>query len=231
MDDAMTTPAVTTDAQERLIAEHRTLARQLARRFSPGPGIDEDLQSVATIALVVAARRFDADRGIPFHSFAAPTIIGEIKRFLRDQTWAAHVPRRLKELSLRIEATQRTGQQQLGRSLSVAELAERLDVDVPSVIEGLAATESRRSSSLVSFERISTDPTWDEIAVLASVEQAMIGLSAAERDALDLRYRQDLTQTEIGARLGFSQPHVHRLITRALATLRSYFDEPAVQTT
>ncbi|MFW2383702.1 MAG: sigma-70 family RNA polymerase sigma factor [Acidimicrobiales bacterium] len=210
--------------EEHLISQHRALARQLARRFSPGPLVDEDLLSVATIALVAAARRFDTDRNIPFHSFAAPTIIGEIKRFLRDQTWAAHVPRRLKEVAIRLEGVQRAGQQELGRSLTVAELAERLGVGIDTVREGLEAAQSRRSGPLTSVDRPFVEQSWEEVATFVSIEQAMEQLSEDERGALLLRYSEDLTQAEIGARLGYSQPHVHRLIRRGLDNLRSHFD-------
>ncbi len=210
--------------EEHLISQHRALARQLAHRFSPGPIIDEDILSVATIGLVAAARRFDIERNIPFHSFAAPTIIGEIKRFLRDQTWAAHVPRRLKELAVRMEGVQRSGQQELGRSLTVDELAERLDVGPDTVLAGMEAVESRRSGPLTTIDRAPSEQNWDQVATFVSVEQAMEQLSDDERGALVLRYSEDLTQAEIGARLGCSQPHVHRLISRGLNNLRSQFE-------
>ena len=207
--------------EEHLISQHRALARQLARRFSPGPVVDEDLLSVATIGLVAAARRFDTERNIPFHSFAAPTIIGEIKRFLRDQTWAVQVPRRLKELALRMERAQRSGEQELGRSLTVSELAERLDVGIDAILEGLEAAEGRRSGTLPTTDRAVSGHSWDRVATFVSIEQAMGQLNEDERGALLLRYSEDLTQAEIGARLGCSQPHVHRLLNRGLDTLRS----------
>jgi RNA polymerase sigma-B factor len=210
--------------EDHLISQHRALARQLARRFSPGPMVDEDLLSVATTALVAAARRFETDRNIPFHSFAAPTIVGEIKRFLRDQTWAVHVPRRLKELAVRMEGVQRSGQQELGRSLTVDELAERLDVEPDTILEGMEAAGSRRSGPLTTIDRAAPQQDWDEVATFVSIEQAMEQLSEDERGALLLRYSEDLTQAEIGARLGFSQPHVHRLINRGLDNLRSHFE-------
>lgn len=210
--------------EDNLISQHRALARQLARRFSPGPMVDEDLLSVATIALVAAARRFDSERNIPFHSFAAPTIIGEIKRFLRDQTWAAQVPRRLKELALRMEGVQRTGEQELGRPLTVSELAERLEVGPETIVEGMEAAESRRSGPLTSIDRPSSGLSWDEVTTFVSIEQAMKQLNEDERGALWLRFSEDLTQAEIGARLGCSQPHVHRLLSRGLHNLRSQFE-------
>jgi RNA polymerase sigma-B factor len=210
--------------EEHLISQHRALARQLARRFSPGPIIDEDLLSVATMALVAAARRFDIERNIPFHSFAAPTIVGEIKRFLRDHTWAVHVPRRLKELALRMEGAQRSGQQELGRSLTVDELAERLDVGHDAILEGMEAAESRRSGPLSSADPATSEQNWERVATFVSIEQALEQLDEDERGALLLRYSADLTQAEIGVRLGFSQPHVHRLISRGLDNLRSHFE-------
>jgi RNA polymerase sigma-B factor len=226
-------------AREELIRRHLPLARGLAARYrNPNEPFD-DLVQVASLGLVKAVTRFDPEMGRPFVAFAAPTILGELKRHFRDTSWSVHVPRGALELSLRVQAGADSLVQATGRSPSIAELAAHLEIDAEQVLDGLETAGAHYADSLdapapggdsdadmVSVgDRIGdVDQAYDDIEMITSLGVAMRRLPNEERQALTLRLEQQLKQSEIAEMLGCSQMHVSRLLRRAAGRLRETFD-------
>ena len=219
-------------AREELTARFLPLARQLASRYRHTGEALDDLIQVAALGLVKAIDRFDPDRGIAFTSYAVPTILGELKRYLRDTGWAVHVPRSLQERSAQVETAIGELRMALGRSPSTAEIATATGLPNEQVLEAMTAPLSSRTMSLdAAYPRGDEDGlTFGESLGLADGRLAAVDDGAAlaialqslhhrERTVLHLRFVEDLTQTEIGARVGISQMHVSRVLRRALAQL------------
>jgi RNA polymerase sigma-B factor len=220
--------------RDELIEQHLGLARHFARRFAgKGESLD-DLEQVACLGLVLAAERFDPDRGHRFASFAAPTIVGELKRHLRDKAWGTRVPRRLKELNAQVNAAVTELGHAHGRSPTIAEIADRVGITEEQVLEATEAGHAYRPLSLDQPSRGDDergesfvarlggpDPTVDLVAEVASVRPALEALPARDRELLRLRFSEELSQREIAQRLGVSQVHVSRLLQRCLTTVRS----------
>jgi len=216
----------------RLIEGHLPLARHLARRFSDRGQPLDDLVQVASIGLLKAVERFDADRGVEFATYAAHTILGELKRHFRDAGWSVRAPRRLQELYLEVTRLVDEMSQTLGRSPTVAELAGSAGVTEEEVLEALEAGQAYRSSSLdapapgVDGEASVASSLGQVDASMATAEQRvelaglLDHLAARERHIVHLRFWEDRTQAEIAAELGISQMHVSRLLAKSLATLR-----------
>jgi RNA polymerase sigma-B factor len=217
-------------ARDRLVERHMPLARRLARRYAHTPDAAEDMTQVAAIGLIKAIDRFDIDRGLALSTFAVPTIVGELKRFLRDTSWAVRVPRDLLELAVRVEREGFRLERTLGRAPSVAELAATVGSDVEHVAEALEAATAHRALSLDAPRRGDDDEDGaygDQIGCVdhglrlaehrADLQPLFAALPDREREILRLRFVEDLTQSEIGQRLGISQMHVSRLIRRALS--------------
>ena len=215
------------------IAEsHIGLARYLARRFAGRGAETEDLEQVAYVGLLLAIERFDPERGIEFVRFAAPTITGELKRHLRDKAWGTHVPRRVKELHLELYQVVAELTQKLGRSPRVDELARRVGASEEDVLEAMEAGRSYRPASLdvpssaddpgepLSSRLGGPDAAMSQVDDLVSVSPALAALPERDRELLRLRFFDNLTQSEIAARLGCSQVHVSRLLARALERVR-----------
>jgi RNA polymerase sigma-B factor len=228
-------PITTESRQERDVLVHKylPLARSLAARYRHTHVPLEDLVQVASMGLVMAAGRFDASRGTSFASYAVPTILGELRRHLRDHGWAARVPRGLQEDVMRVTAARNELAGRLGRGPTPAELANESGMTVEAV---LAAIEAGAAYEAESFDHTPTsedDPGRSLHAVIGTDEQGfalveygvsvrdtMAELSKNERDALRLRFVDDLTQSEIADRIGVSQMQVSRLLSRSLARLR-----------
>lgn len=216
--------------RDALFDDHLPLARSLAQRYIRGRQDADDVLQVAYLGLVKAIERFDPSRGVAFTSFAVPTITGEIKRYFRDTSWTVHVPRRLRDLDASVSRAGGELAQLLGRQPQLDEIAAALDVEVDEVVLVMAARTSRRSASL---ERLAWDPTAAVDEALARFEmldelaRAIDGLDERARLMLTLRYRDELSQRAIGERLGISQVHVSRLLTRHLRTLREHLDAQA----
>jgi RNA polymerase sigma-B factor len=221
-------------ARELLIERYLPLARRLARRYQHTDEPIEDLVQVASIGLLKAVDRFDCSREVMFSSYAVPTILGEIKRHFRDRTWSVRVPRDLQELALRVD--QMVTRLSLGqrRSPSVGELARAVEVSEEQVLEALEAMGSYRAGSLdaprssrdeetqsVAETLGSNDSGFDRAEERATLDLLMGRITERERTVLRLRFRDDLTQAEIGERIGVSQMQVSRLIRQALARLRA----------
>ncbi len=224
--------------RERLVDQHIGLVEFLARRFRNRGEPLEDLVQVGTIGLLKAIERFDLDREVEFSTYATPTIVGELKRHFRDKGWAVRVPRRLQELHL--ELTKVVGHlgQDLGRSPTVAEIAEATNATEETVLEGLEIAQAYNFTSLdapidtddggsTSFadQLGEEDEHLENLEYRASLAPEMAKLPERERRILYLRFFKGLTQSEIADRLGISQMHVSRLLNRTLANLREALEE------
>jgi RNA polymerase sigma-B factor len=221
------------DAREQLVERFLPLARQLARRYQHGAEPLDDLVQVASVGLLKAIDRFDPSRETAFSSFAVPTILGELKRHFRDKGWAVRVPRDLQELAVKVERVGDEMSRELGRAPTTAEIAERIGANDEQVLEAREASAAYRAVSLdrprVDEEEEgqsyadsvgADDPGYGLAEESATIERLMRVLSERERLVLRLRFEQDLTQAEIGARVGVSQMHVSRLIRQSIGRLR-----------
>jgi RNA polymerase sigma-B factor len=221
------TPAL----EEELVNRFMPLARSLAMRYKGGSERNEDLMQVASLALVKALRGYDPLVGRRFVAYAAPTILGELRRHFRDHSWRLHMPRSLQERSMAVERASGELADELGRSPDVPEIAERTDLSEEDVLDVLQARESQRamsldmpvyrdeSESVPTVETIASDEGgFDAVEAQLAVEQCA-ELEERERTVLDLRFREDLNQYEIGERLGISQMQVSRVMRRALAKM------------
>lgn len=222
-------------AREQLIERYLPLARRLARRYQRAEEPLEDLVQVACLGLIKAIDRFDVQREVVFSSYAVPTILGELKRHFRDRTWSVRVPRDLQELALRVDRAVTRLSVGKRRSPSIGEIAEAVDASEEQVLEALEAAGAYRAGSLdapratqdaVGGESLA-DTLGDEDGGFrraeerATLEPLLARISPRERVVLELRFGQDLTQAEIGERIGVSQMQVSRLIRQALARLRA----------
>ena len=210
-------------------------AKGLALRYRGASESVDDLIQVANLGLVNAVDRFDPERGLRFSSFAVPTILGELRRHFRDTGWAVRVPRAVQENVAKVRQAQSKLAVKLGRSPTPAELAEATHLDHEAVLESLEAADAFQAASLDAPAR--TAETDDPAALLASVpvhdqrfelveyasvvRGTMAALPERDREAIRLRFGQDLTQDEIAAQLGISQMQVSRLLRRALERLRT----------
>jgi len=219
--------------RHELVEAHLGLAAHLARRFVHRGEPFDDLVQVSSLALVKAVDRFDPDRGVEFSTYATKTILGELKRHFRDKGWSIRAPRRVQELYLHLGQATSSLSQQLGRTPTIAELAAETGSTEDSVIEALEAGRGYRSASLdgggPDDEGISARLGAEDRRFTAAEWRAVLGphLSALpERDRAILcqRFVDGLTQSEIATRVGISQMHVSRLLTRTLATLRAACD-------
>jgi RNA polymerase sigma-B factor len=217
--------------RDRIVERCLPLADHIARRFDGRGEARDDLVQVARVGLVNAVIRYDVDTGSDFVSFAVPTIMGEVRRHFRDNSWAVKVPRRLKELHLRLGAATAELSQKLGRAPTASELAAELEMDRQEVVEGLVAGSSYNTLSIDSGggdEKAPAivDTLGDLDLSLVQIEnrEALRPLLAAlperERTVLLLRFSESLTQTQIAERVGISQMHVSRLLAKSLARLR-----------
>lgn len=224
------------DARERALVELMPLVRALASRYAGRGEPLEDLVQVGALGLVKAVDRFDVDRGVEFSSYAVPTIVGEIRRHFRDKAWAMHVPRRIKELSVRLSRVLDDLTTELGRSPTVAELAEAAGAEEEEVIDALDSAHAYSTRSLhAPFEEGGDDSLaeklGDEELGYRDVEDGSIiatGLDALderERRIVELRFFDEMTQSQIAAEVGISQMHVSRLLRRALVKMRGRIAE------
>ncbi|MGW7437075.1 SigB/SigF/SigG family RNA polymerase sigma factor [Streptomyces sp. NPDC054849] len=216
-----------------LVELNLSLVKYAARRFRNRSEPLEDIVQVGTIGLIKAINRYDVERGVEFATFAVPTITGEMKRFFRDTSWSVKVPRRLQELRLDIAKSCDGLEQQLGRRPTDHELAERLGVSDATLAEGLQAANGYVAGSLstsVGPEEESSAQTrslgaeeqgYERIEDLEALKPLISALDERDRLILSLRFREELTQSEIGERLGISQMHVSRLLSRIVSRLRA----------
>jgi RNA polymerase sigma-B factor len=226
-------------AREQLVDRFLPLARQLARRYQRGGEQLDDLIQVASLGLLKAIDRFDPARETAFSSFAVPTILGELKRHFRDKGWSVRVPRDLQEMAVRVDRIADEMSRQLGRAPTPGEIAEQTGASLEQVLEAREASAAYRAVSLDrprSDDEEDGDSYADAFGVedpgfglaedAATVDRLMRVLSDREREVLRLRFEEDLTQSEIGQRVGVSQMHVSRLIRQSIARLREAADDP-----
>lgn len=213
----------------QVIEMHVPMVRYFARRYAGGPEPMDDLVQAGCIGLVKAVDRFDPERGVEFSSFAAPTILGEIRRYFRDCSTGLHVYRSLGERVLEVRRVSADLVQQLGRHPTVAEIAQRVNRSEEVVKEALLCASASRPDSL--HQPIGEDSTLgDTLGVVdpgigavelhESLATALTVLTPREREILQLRYFGNMTQVQIAGRIGVSQMHVSRLLGRALGRLR-----------
>jgi RNA polymerase sigma-B factor len=223
-------------ARDQALIELMPLVRALALRYAGRGEPLEDLVQVGSIGLIKAVDRFDVDRGVDFPSYAVPTIVGEIRRHFRDKAWAMHVPRRLKELSLRLSRVLDQLTTELGRSPTIAELAAAAGVEEEEAIDALDSMNAYSTRSLHApfddssddnlTEKLGTDePGYAEIVDGTLVAAGLDALDERERRIVELRFFDELTQSQIASEIGISQMHVSRLLRRALATMRGRIEE------
>lgn len=219
-------------ARDELVARYLPLARKLARRYGGAREPFEDLLQVACLGLVKAVDRFDCSRGTAFSSFAVPTIMGELKRYFRDQGWAVHVPRGAQERAVKVEDAQQRLSAGSGRAPTVPELAEYLELSLEEVLDALETSRAHHAASLdAPSENGETDggsvvdaiggddPRLRRIETRLTVGIAAEELTEREREVLALRFVHDLTQTQIAERVGVSQMQISRILRRAIARL------------
>lgn len=214
--------------QEDLVSEHLGLARSLARRFAHRGEAVEDLEAVASLALVKAAGRYDASRGAPFSAYAASTVLGELKRHFRDRAWALRVPRSLQELYLSIKDVREELGHRLGASPTVAQVAAELEVSEDDVLEAMEAGSSFVSDSLEirgpGDERTNdvavVDPSFDRVLDRERLRRALPTLEPRERLVLKRLFFDGCTQDQVAKEIGLSQMQVSRLLARTIRKLR-----------
>ena len=224
------------EQRERIINRCLPLADHIAHRFNGRGEARDDLVQVARVGLLNAVNRFDVSTGSDFESFAVPTIMGEVRRHFRDNSWSVKVPRRLKELHLRLGSTSAELAQRLGRAPNASELADELDMTREEIVEGLIAGSSYNTLSIEGGgggdedAPVIADSLGDVDAALEQIEDretlrpVLASLPERERTVLLLRFFDSQTQTQIAERIGVSQMHVSRLLAKSLARLRDQLE-------
>jgi RNA polymerase sigma-B factor len=215
-------------ARDQLIERYLGFSRALAHRFTRHGEPIDDLEQVAALALVKAIDRYDLEREVAITTYAMPTIVGELRRHYRDRVWAVHVPRGIQDLSTRIARATDEATRRLGRTPTVAELAQTLERSAEDIAEAIASIASRHAQSIWTsgdgeHDLVETvgepDPAFVNADDRLTLEPALGALGDRDRVILRLRFVDGLSQSEIAARVGISQMHVSRLLRRALAEL------------
>ncbi|MFD9052553.1 SigB/SigF/SigG family RNA polymerase sigma factor [Streptomyces zaomyceticus] len=218
-----------------LVELNLSMVKFAARRFRSRAEPTEDIVQVGTIGLIKAINRFDPERAVDFSAFALPTIVGEMKRFFRDTSWAVRVPRRLQELRIDLAKAADALEQDLGRRPTRAELAARLHISEEDVAEGQLAAHGYAARSLdgpsgdsgdtasgaTARQLATSEPSYELIESLTALRPLLARLDERDRRIIELRFGEELTQREIGLRVGLSQMHVSRLLARILTELRT----------
>ncbi len=224
--------------RDELVKAHMGLAAYLARRFANRGQPLDDLTQVASLGLLKAVDRFDPSRGVEFSTYATTTIVGELKRHLRDKGWAVRAPRRMQELYLTLNQVVDSLGQELGRSPNIAELAAEVQASEEEVLEALEAGQAYRFASLDAprsdgeaseplRERIGQEDTeLVRAEERATLDPLLAQLPLRQRQTVELRFFEGLTQSEIAGRMGISQMQVSRLLARSVAQLRSFAKQP-----
>ncbi|GAA4075027.1 RNA polymerase sigma factor SigB [Amphibacillus indicireducens] len=222
------------EIQEKIVLTYQNLVRSIARKYARNNSIHEDLVQVGMLGLLAAIRRYDSSLGKSFESFAIPTIIGEIKRFIRDKTWSVHVPRRIKELGPKIKRATEELTILNQRSPSVADIANYLEVTEEEVLETMEMGQSYKALSV--DKKIEANSDGSTVSILDLIgdqddrfektdlrlllEKVLPILSEREQKILQYTYFENMSQKEAGERLDISQMHVSRIQRRALLKLR-----------
>jgi RNA polymerase sigma-B factor len=224
-------------ARDEIIQRFMPLARRLAGRYRHTGESQDDLEQVAYFGLIKAVDRYDPDLG-PFVRYAVPNILGELKRHFRDKSWTLHVTRSVQERVLKINEATEVLSGRLGRSPSASDLAKHLEISVEEVSEAIDSASAYSPMALdapqaggddgvrVLGDTIGAEDEHYELVELGeAVGPAFRALPAREQEIVQLRFLEDLTQSEIASRIGVSQMHVSRLLRRALDTLAGAADD------
>jgi RNA polymerase sigma-B factor len=206
--------------------------RALARRYAGRGEALDDIEQVGAIGLIKAIDRYDLTREVALTTYATPNVVGEIKRHFRDKGWAIRIPRGLQELNGKMSSTIERLTAELGRSPSIAEIAQKLSTTPEQVLEALEAGSAYSPVSLSSGPSVdgdldpmetigSEDSNFERTEERASLEPALEMLPRREREILRMRFEDGLTQTQIAEQIGVSQMHVSRLIRKSLARMRA----------
>ena len=226
--------------RDQIIARCLPLADHIARRFGNRGEPLDDLIQVARTGLIQAVNRFDAEIGTEFLAFAVPTMMGEVRRYFRDHGWSVKVPRRMKELGPQLNRAREELFQSIGRAPTASEIADNLGINREEVVQAQIAStaystvsfdatrngsdedEGRSISDRFGFD----DANLDNVVDVETVRPLLAALPEREQRVLFLRFFENLTQSQIGERLGISQMHVSRLLARSLASLRQQVQTP-----
>ncbi|WP_330231768.1 RNA polymerase sigma factor SigF [Nocardia sp. NBC_00508] len=221
------------ELREEIVRRCLPLAEHIARKFAGRGESFDDLLQIARVGLVLAVDRFDITRGSPFLGFAVPTIMGEVRRHFRDNTWSLRVPRRLKEIQLRIGPATETVSHRLGRMPTAREIAAELEVELGEVTQALIAGNAYQTNSLDSASRDddgaaqpladtlgTEEPCYSLLEQSMAVRPLIAQLPPRDRQVLILRFFESRTQAQIAERLGVSQMQVSRILARILGELR-----------
>jgi RNA polymerase sigma-B factor len=220
------------DIRERIITAYLGLADRLADRYRGNRTMPlEDLRQTARLGLIKAVDRYEPKRSNPFVPYAVATVVGEIKRYLRDASWRLHVPRGIKDLALRLCKAVDELPQSLGHSPTVSELAEHLNATEEEILEAIEVAQTRFAPSLdqpagedgdaVLGDFVPEQDGGEEPEDLLVLPELVAKLPERERVIVRLRYVEELSQDQIAARVGISQMHVSRLLRKALERMRS----------
>mgnify|MGYP001165965968 FL=1 len=220
--------------QEKVVLTYRKLVQSIARKYAKNEMIYEDLEQVGMLGLLAAMKRYDPEIGRSFESFAIPTIIGEIKRFIRDKTWSVHVPRRIKELGPKIKKATEQLTIQYQRSPTIQEIADYLEVSEEEVLETMEMGQSYNALSV--DRKIEADADGSEVSILDLIGNQDKGyeeidtklllnkilpiLNEREQKVLRYTYFENKSQKETGDLLGVSQMHFSRIQRHAIKKLR-----------
>jgi RNA polymerase sigma-B factor len=221
------------EAHAELVARYLPLARSLARRYSSTGEPVEDLIQVASLGLIHALQRWDPERGVAFSSFAVPTILGQLRRYFRENTWAVRPPRGTQELAVAVlKARDRLARERPGTP-TVAEIARAVRRSREDVLGALQAVAARRAESLeapvvgdddqpaTSLDRLgATEAGYDRVDDALFLEELTALLDERAREVLRLRFAEDMLQRDIAVRVGCSQMHVSRILADSLDKLR-----------
>jgi RNA polymerase sigma-B factor len=220
--------------REALVERYLPLARSIARRYARGAEPLDDLVQVASVGLLKALDRYSPDRGVAFSSYAVPTIAGEVRRYFRDRTWAVRPPRGLQERALAVEKSAAELTNRLGRSPTVRQIGQALELEDEEVLEAMEALRAGHATSLSAprgsdeeGDQTLGDTLGSEEHGFALAEHRVVyeqladTLTARERLVVELRFGEDLTQEEIGKRVGVSQMQVSRVLRQAVAKLEA----------
>ncbi|HEY4566120.1 RNA polymerase sigma factor SigB [Planococcaceae bacterium Storch 2/2-2] len=222
------------EAQTELVLHYERLVHAIARKYSHGKSYHEDLAQVGMLGLLGAMRRYDPDVGRSFEAFAVPTIVGEIKRFLRDKTWDVHVPRRIKELGPKIKKAVDALTIDQQQSPTIAEIAEYLGESEEAVLEAMEMGQSYHALSMdyklnadseggtvTLFDLVGEqEDGYEKADQRLLVEEALHVLTEQERKVIHYTFMEQMSQKEAGEQIGISQMHVSRLQRRAIKKLK-----------
>ena len=222
-----------TELRNQLVEHHLHLAEHQVRRYQGRTPNVEDLRQIAHLGVLHAVERFDPSLGYAFSTFSGRTIEGDIKRWFRDRSWSVRPPRRAQELHLVVRRTEEEMTQQLGRSPTVSELADRLDLSTEEIIEGIEAGSAYRSSSIdrpppgsdadaptVAGSLGAVDERFAQTDLAVWLDGLLSELPEREQAIVAMRFGEGLSQPEIAERIGVSQSYLSRLLRRTLLQLR-----------